>query len=104
MATTIVRHYSEALLCEEQHLGVPHIGVQRPSVREGDDRTLAPVFVIDRRAILYCDRAHVRISLMTCLRSGITSRSFRPACLTCTRRDRERGPRAFVKTGHRIKM
>ena len=50
MATTIVCHDSEAVLCEEQHLAVPHIGVQRPSMRGGHDRTLAPVFVVDRRA------------------------------------------------------
>ena len=28
MATTIVRHDSEAVLCEKQHLAVPHVGVQ----------------------------------------------------------------------------
>ena len=62
MATTIVCHDSEAVLCEKQHLAVPGVGAQRPSVREGYDRPLAPVFVVDRRAVLHCDRAHVRVS------------------------------------------
>ena len=62
VAAAIVCDDSEAMLCEKQHLAVPGIGAQRPSVREGDDRALAPVLVIDRRAVLHCDRAHVRIS------------------------------------------
>src|SRR5215510_12386973 len=62
MATTIVRYDAEAVLCEEQHLGVPHVGVQRPSVREGYDRALAPVLVINRRAVFHRDRAHANVS------------------------------------------
>ena len=34
MAATIMCDDPETLLREEQHLAVPHIGVQRPSVRE----------------------------------------------------------------------
>src|SRR5262249_47566923 len=62
VAATIVRHDSETFLCEEQHLSVPHVGVQRPSVREGNDRTRAPVFVIDRGAVFHRDRAHAPAS------------------------------------------
>jgi hypothetical protein len=30
VATTIVCHHPEAVLREEQHLAVPHVGIQRP--------------------------------------------------------------------------
>src|SRR5262245_33023265 len=62
MATTIVSDDAEAMLREKQHLAVPGVGAQRPSMRERDHRTVAPVFVIDRRAVLHCDHAHVRLS------------------------------------------
>jgi hypothetical protein len=77
MPTTIVGHDPEAVLCEEQHLAVPHVGVQRPPMRQGDDRAVAPVFVVDRRAVLRRDRAHV------CISSVIL-------------------PRAFIKTEHYV--
>src|SRR4029077_19050844 len=57
--TTIVSHDSEAVLCEQQQLTVPHIGIQWPSVREGDDWALAPVLVVDCRAVFRSDRAHI---------------------------------------------
>ncbi len=41
MATPIVRNHAEPILGEEQHLSVPSIGTQRPSVRKRDDRALA---------------------------------------------------------------
>ena len=56
MATPVVRDDAEAVLREEQHLAVPRVGVQRPAVRERDDRALAPVLVVDRRAVLRGDR------------------------------------------------
>src|SRR5690606_15940677 len=52
----------EALLREEKHLPVPGIRVQRPAVREGDDRALAPVLVIDIRAVPGLDHAHGWVS------------------------------------------
>src|SRR5262249_5782300 len=67
MSTTVVRHNSEAVLCEKEHLTVPHVGVQRPSVREGYDWTRAPVFVVDRRAIFHRDGAHVHVSCASSL-------------------------------------
>src|SRR6478672_5830169 len=62
MTTTIVRHDAEAVLREKQHLAVPHVGAQRPSVREGYDWALAPVLVIDRRAIFHSNSAHMYLS------------------------------------------
>jgi hypothetical protein len=41
MAMPIVRNHAEPILGEEQHLSVPSIGTQRPSVRKRDDRALA---------------------------------------------------------------
>ena len=58
MATPVVRDHAEAVLGEEQHLAVPGVGVQRPAVRERDDRALAPVLVVDLGAVLRRDGAH----------------------------------------------
>ena len=69
MATTIVGHDSEPLLREEEHLAVPHVRVQGPSVREGDDRALAPVLVVDRRTVFRRNRAHVHSSYRVCIGS-----------------------------------
>src|SRR6185437_3651993 len=62
MASTIMRNRSETVLGEKQHLSVPCIGIQRPSMRKRDDRTFAPVFVIDCRAIFHRNRAHLNFS------------------------------------------
>ena len=51
MATPVVRNHAETILGEEKQLAVPCIRTQRPSVRKRDDRALAPVFVVDCRAI-----------------------------------------------------
>jgi hypothetical protein len=58
MTATVVRDHPKAVLCQEQHLAVPGVGVQRPAVREGDDRAGAPVLVVDLGAVLGGDRAH----------------------------------------------
>ena len=47
MAAPVVRDDAEAVLCEEEHLAVPHVGVQRPAMRERNDRATAPVLVVD---------------------------------------------------------
>src|SRR5262245_17972905 len=49
MATSVVRNRAEAILREEQHLAVPCIGTQRPSVGKRYDGALAPVFVVNCR-------------------------------------------------------
>src|SRR5262245_42219752 len=55
-----------ALLYEEQHLTIPCIGIERPTVREGDDRACSPVLVVDLNAILGRDGAHVLGPLRCC--------------------------------------
>ncbi|MND79250.1 hypothetical protein D3C80_709810 [compost metagenome] len=64
MAAAIVRHDAEAALGEEKHLAVPGIGIQRPAVREGDDRASPPVFIVDFCAVLGGDRAHCLLSVI----------------------------------------
>jgi hypothetical protein len=52
MATAVVGDHAEALLHQEQHLGVPGVGVERPAVREHYRTARAPVLVEDARAVL----------------------------------------------------
>src|SRR5689334_8137722 len=66
MATPIMRNHSESILGQEQHLSIPCIGTQRPSVRKGYDRALSPVFVVNRRAIFHRNRAHLNFLLELC--------------------------------------
>src|SRR5262249_62267597 len=59
MTAPVMRDHAEAVLRQEQHLAVPCVRAQRPAVRERDDRALAPVLVVDFRAVSGGDRAHV---------------------------------------------
>src|SRR5215467_13445393 len=59
MTAPVMRDRAEAVLRQEQHLAVPCVRAQRPAVRERDDRALAPVLVVDFRAVSGGDRAHV---------------------------------------------
>src|SRR5215831_18895147 len=59
MTAPVMRDRAEAVLRQEQHLAVPRVRAQRPAVREHDDRALAPVLVVDFRAVFGGDRAHV---------------------------------------------
>jgi hypothetical protein len=51
MTAAIMSNNAKAFLEEEQHLRVPVIGRQRPAVGENDRLSLAPILVIDVRAI-----------------------------------------------------
>jgi hypothetical protein len=46
---------------EEQHLGIPVVGAERPAMMEDNRLALAPVFVKDFDAILRFDKAHVTL-------------------------------------------
>src|SRR5271154_1926229 len=63
VATSIVSDHSEAMLQEEQHLGVPIVCRQRPAVAEDDRLARAPVLEENRDAVGRSDRAHVRCLL-----------------------------------------
>src|SRR5262249_17431430 len=58
MAATVMGDHAEALLSEEQHLAVPSVGAQGPTMGESHDRAFAPVLVVDLRAVLRRNRAH----------------------------------------------
>src|SRR5579885_2843789 len=64
MSTPVMRDYAKSILCEIQHLPVPCVRIQRPSMRKRYDRTLAPVFVIDCCAIFHRDCAHMISSFL----------------------------------------
>ena len=67
MTTAIVRDHTVTLLTEEEHLRVPRVGTQRPTMREHDRLSRAPILVVDLCAIGGCDRGHSHAS---CLDSG----------------------------------
>src|SRR5262249_35249199 len=56
MAATIVRDTPIPTQAEKHHLVFPGIGAQRPAVAEDDRLSLAPVLVIDPRAVAERDR------------------------------------------------
>lgn len=64
MAAAVVRHHTKPLGREEQHLGIPVIGTERPAMVEMDDLRIAgtPVFVEDLNAVFGCDVSHACIS------------------------------------------
>src|SRR6516164_9035351 len=58
MAATVDADHAIALLDEEQHLGVPVVGAERPAMMEDYGLPPAPVFVEDLCAVVSCDRVH----------------------------------------------
>src|SRR5262249_1466490 len=58
VATPVVRDHAEAVLCEEKHLSVPHVGIQGPAVRERNDRAGTPILVVNLRSIFRGDSTH----------------------------------------------
>src|SRR5207244_5983549 len=59
VATPVMGEHAIAVLEEEQHLCIPVIGRQRPTVAEHNGLTVSPVLIEDFRAIRASDRAHV---------------------------------------------
>src|SRR5262245_34720677 len=58
MAPAIERDAAVAVMHEEQHLTVPRVGIERPAVRKCDDRTSAPILVVDFGAVFGGDCRH----------------------------------------------
>ena len=79
MAAPVVRDHAEAVLREEQHLPVPHVGVQRPAVRERDDGPLAPVLVVDLGAVVGDDDPRRLLLAVTVVMDPLLSRGGRLA-------------------------
>ncbi len=61
MTTPVVRDASKAVVCQEEHLSFPVVGVQWPPMREDDGRTSlwSPDLVVDLGAILHGVVRHV---------------------------------------------
>src|SRR5215469_1691854 len=57
---TVMGNHTIAAIEEEQHLRVPVIGRQRPSVAKYNRLTRTPILVEDLNAILGCDSGHIR--------------------------------------------
>src|SRR5215469_1853880 len=61
VAAAIVCHHAIAVTEKEQHLVVPVVGRERPTVAENDGLALAPVFVKNFNTVLRFDKAHVTL-------------------------------------------
>src|SRR5271157_4555090 len=79
MSAPVVRYDAIAVIEEEQHLRVPIIGRQRPTVAKHDGLSFAPVLVVNLRPIFRRNCRHVMFSffLMSCFRDPQTSRCLR---------------------------
>jgi hypothetical protein len=58
MPAPVNRNAAIPVLDKIEHLTVPSVGVQWPTVRKGYDWALSPVLVVNRRAIFHGDCAH----------------------------------------------
>jgi hypothetical protein len=58
VSAPVVRDHAEAVLGQEMQLAIPGIGVERPTVREGDNRAAAPVLEVDGSSIFGGDEVH----------------------------------------------
>src|SRR5882672_2517015 len=58
VSSPVMGNDSIAMQAEEQHLGVPVVGAERPAVTEDDGLALAPVLVVNLRAVFRRDRVH----------------------------------------------
>src|SRR5271156_4394468 len=59
MTTPVLGDDAIAVLKEEQHLRVPIVRGQRPTMAKHNGLTFAPVLVEDLDTVFGCDRAHV---------------------------------------------
>ncbi|MNO02222.1 hypothetical protein D3C81_2225540 [compost metagenome] len=58
MTATVVGDDPVALGCQEDHLRLPAVGVQRPAVTEDNRLTGAPVLVVNLDAVAGSEGAH----------------------------------------------
>src|SRR5437879_12630641 len=65
MPTAVVRNDSIAALAEEQHLSIPVVGCERPTVTEHDGLSRAPVFVVNLRAVFCRNGWHTVLLTLT---------------------------------------
>jgi hypothetical protein len=55
------------VLDEEQHLGIPVVRAERPTMVEDNGLAVAPVFVEDLDTVFGCDRSHCGIPFLRVL-------------------------------------
>src|SRR5213592_4634342 len=58
VASSVMGDDAIAVFEEEQHLRVPVIGRQRPTMAEDDGLSFAPILVVNLRSVFGCDCAH----------------------------------------------
>src|SRR5262245_15754344 len=58
MTAPVMGDHTKTLAEEEEHLGVPIVCRERPSVTKHDGLSLAPVLVVNLRSIFRGDRTH----------------------------------------------
>src|SRR3712207_4957704 len=58
MAATVMADDAVAIVGEKEHLVLPRIGGERPSMAEHDRLPLTPILEVDLCAILRCERRH----------------------------------------------
>jgi hypothetical protein len=78
VATPVERDGAEAVVCEEQHLPVPRVGAQRPSVRERDGGAFAPVLVMDLESVVLMVLMNLLLADEESTRGTVAHRTRRP--------------------------
>jgi hypothetical protein len=61
MTTAVVREHAVTLLTEEEHLCVPRVGIERPTVREDDRMSRTPILVVDIGSIVSNEERHCAV-------------------------------------------
>ncbi|MNN76832.1 hypothetical protein D3C81_1932450 [compost metagenome] len=51
MTASVVRDDAKAMACQKVHLAIPGVRVEGPAVGERHDRAVAPILVVDLRAV-----------------------------------------------------
>src|ERR1700747_983147 len=67
VAAAVMSNDAIAVIEEEQHLRIPIIGRQRPTMTEDDGLTFAPVLIVDLYPVADCNCPHVIPSLLLLL-------------------------------------
>src|SRR5213078_5410285 len=58
VTSSVMRDDAIPVVQEEQHLRVPVIGRQRPTMAEDDGLSATPILVVNLRSVFGCDCAH----------------------------------------------
>src|ERR1700693_324592 len=64
MTAAVMRDDTISVLAEENHLCVPCVRIERPTVREHDRPSRTPIFEINLRSVFRSDHVHMSFSLV----------------------------------------